>query len=334
MSHIQLTTATPTESSVSAIRAPYELRHLLRSPNLLSASFVNTIPFAGVMHPITTLSIRLGSEDEARRPRDSGWWYAQDLVNLLRSQTSLEVFKLEFYEKWSFTFRNTTTKTVELPSIESVDLHWHASPEVSSPSRDSDILRLFRLISMENVKTFRFKLTPVYTEPNGFDNFEEPSEVALDLKTYLSFFLSQEQRRFPLLEFLHLELRSDNTTANTIHLPTSYIKNIKHLSLRVNVDLAFCKPGDEPDGVVSRLSQLKTVMLRNCDALTPETVRKIVEAIKELGNWETFQLLVVDRCKHISRSSLEDIISPEKLETYSDTARTTQSQALSRSITE
>lgn len=150
-------------------------------------------------------------------------------------------------------------------------------------------------------------------------------EMSLDseLKAHLAFFLSPDTNYFPLLDTFHLKLHLENT-ANTVHLPASFIQNIKHLSLCINVDIAFCDPEDEPDrhaGIPGDLTQLETVTLRYCDAFTTDTVRGIVAAIVELGCWEKFKRLLVDQCNLLSRSSLEDFIEPEKLEVYLD-ART------------
>lgn len=301
-----------TELSLSSRRASYELQPLLCSQALQAVSFENTIPLTGFMHSIAKLSIKLG----ASYFPDEDKWDVRDLVNLLQSQPAVEDFALEFYESRTFEFGHVADDKLELPSLKSLNLHWHASTEFTEFHLDSsnDIPRLFELLDLKNVKTFRFEISAEFKEDFEAElQYERP----LLLQDHLSFFLSPNEGYFQHLESFHLSLYSGSL--KEVRLPTSYIQSIRRLSLQFNIGLTLCELDEEPDGIPGALPQLQTVTLRNCDTFTAVTVQSIVEAIKRGGNWESFRQLLVDQCRYLSWSLLESIVELGKLEVYPNT---------------
>jgi len=291
---------------------------------------VNAIPLAGLMHHITKLSIKLG----ANRISDLDRWDLRDLTTLLRSQSNLEDFALEFYESRTFKSESEDSDElevddglpVELPFLNTLDLHWRTPPGFSAPFLypDHDITRLFKLLDIKNVKTFRFKLSREDYDEDEDHEEDDGSEYSMPflLDDLLNFFLSpDEDGRLPLLESFHLQLFSTLPLGfmPRVRLPPSLIQNIKHLSLHINIDLSLCDLDDDDVNVPGTLPHLQTVTLRNCDKFTVETVESIVETIKRGGNWENFQRLLVDECRYLSRGSLKQVVGPGKLEFYPNT---------------
>ncbi len=145
-------------TELSDRKASYELQSLLRSPTLQSISFVNAIPLAGLMHHITKLSIKLG----ASRISDLDRWDLRDLTTLLRSQSNLEDFALEFYESRTFKSESEDSDEVddglpvELPFLNTLDLYWRTPPGFSAPFLypDHDITRLFKLLDIKKREDF------------------------------------------------------------------------------------------------------------------------------------------------------------------------------------
>jgi len=306
------------ESSYFTRKASYELQPLLCSPALRSASFENTIPLAGLMHSITKLSIAFNQHYFS----DDKKWDVQDLINLLRSQSTIGDFTLEFCESRTFRFENIVGNVlpVELPFLNTLDLHWRSPQGFFAPSLHTshDIPRLFGLLNLKNLKVFRFKLS---REDEDSGDGEEHSMPFL-LDDHLSFFLSSDHGgRFPLLESFHLELFSTLSLAflPNIRLPPSLIQNIKHLSLHINIGLSLCDHNRNYEEVPGALPHLQTLTLRNCDMFTTETVRSIIDAIKRGGNWDDFQWLSVDECRYLSRRSLKKFVESWKFEVYPNT---------------
>ncbi len=265
------------------------------------------------MRHITKLSINL----IASRLSDVDRWDVRDLINLLHSQPALEDFALEFYESLTFKFDNIAASGERLglpsPNLKMFDLHWHASTgRYSSFSHSSnDIPRLFQLLDLKNLATFRFKVSP----EQEMDHLAEADyETPLFLQDHLHFFLSSRGGYFHRLESFHLELYSREL--NEVQLPISYMQNIRHLSLQFNTGLSLSEFVGMPDDIPGGLPRLQTVTIRNCHTFAAETVQGIVEAIKNGGNWESFQLLLVDQCQNLSWSSLEGVVGLEKLEVY------------------
>lgn len=260
---------------------------------------------------LTKLSLKLWSRQYSDHESDT--WDVQDLRDLLHSQSSLEYLALEFEEGSTFNFHNVAGDRLELPSINSLSLHWHATTEYDLHYPSSDVPRLFEELGLENVKAFRFKLSLNFIQiSNPGSDSDTENEMPL-LDEQLAFFLA-DGGRFPLLDSFHLEM--DSTDQDNVCLPTSYIQNIKLLSLQINSAFSMAEGEDDPN-VTPTLPQLERLTLRNCYNFRRATVQTIVDAVKEGGNWANFQKLLVHECPYLSWSSLQDIVEPAKLEVFS-----------------
>jgi len=230
-------------------------------------------------------------------------------------------FSLEFSESRVFHFINIsgTGNKLELPSLKSLELHWHGTTDIFSHYSSSDVPRLFQLLDLKNVKIFNFRLSPHCEEDH---DEERDYEMPLFLQDHLHYFLSPQKGYFPHLESFHLTLYSG--VLKEVHLPLSYIKNIKHLYLSFNIGLSLHehpKFTGAGDGAPGSFAHLQTLTLRNCDRFTFKTMQAIVQAIKGGGIWDSFQWLLVDKCRYLSWSSLQSIVGQGKLEVYPDTRR-------------
>lgn len=268
------------------------------------------------MHSLAKLSLNMTSACYGDDEPDK--WDIQVIVDILYSQPALEELGLEFSE--GSTFDNIVGHKLELPSIRSLSLHWHASTNFGISMRNypvTDVPKLFGLLVVRNVKTFRFKISRETEEDfSGDEDLEY--EKPLLLGEHLKFFLG-DGGHFPLLESFHLELYS--TVLDHVCLPSSFIQNIKHLSLHINTGFSLAEINDGPDCIPGPLPNLQRLTLQNCDTFEPETVEVIVNAVKAGGNWANFQQLLVDECRFLSWSSLQDILGPGKLEVFPNTRR-------------
>ncbi|KLO07056.1 hypothetical protein SCHPADRAFT_932702 [Schizopora paradoxa] len=217
---------------------PYELRNLMQSPHLKSAHFQNTIPPPGMMTSLSKLVLELqihATYDSDDDEDDPDKWAVQNLLDLLRSQPTLEDLTLEFYDTGSLGFNNADDNRLELPCVKTFSLHWHGNTNFDGRInyRSSSIPRLFKLLDLKNVEVFRFRIQSESVEDyaRGTDH-----ELPLLLDNHLKFFLG-DNGYFLNLESFYLKFYSSNE--RFLYLPTSYIRNIKHLSLDINIKLSL-----------------------------------------------------------------------------------------------
>ncbi|KLO07057.1 hypothetical protein SCHPADRAFT_945602 [Schizopora paradoxa] len=267
--------------------SPFELRHLIRSPHLHSAHFRDTIPHPGIILSLSKLSLDI-------REDITGSWDVRDLLDLLRSLPTLEDFALEFYDTGSFNFNSAVNNRLELPSVKSLSLHWRTTRTVDMDKevdyRDSAIPSLLRVLDMKNVKIFRFVL---------YERWEEDTESGLEVEyplhlvDHLELFLG-DNGCFPLLESFYLKFYS--TDECHLHLPASYIQNIKHLSFDFNIALRLweahfdyeIEPRSRPTPC---LPHLQTLTLYNFRSYMHQvgTMGTIVQAVEAGGNKKPFK---------------------------------------------
>lgn len=261
---------------------------------------------------LSKLVLRLqdhATDDLDAEEDDPDEWAVQDLLGLLRSQPTLEDLAMEFYETGSFKFDGADNSVLELPSVKSFSLHWHGNTDIDGVTdyQSSTIPRLLELLDMRNVEVFRFRI-----QRETFEYHEDalPCELPLLLNKHLKFFL-RDNGYFPRLESFYLKFYS--TEKECLHLPASYIQNIKHLSLDINTKLLFEIYTYYISDLPPLLPNLRTLTLRNCDRLD-------ISSIMTIFNAESFQHLVIDDCRYISEpwasAQLRKIAGPGKITVY------------------
>ncbi|KLO06021.1 hypothetical protein SCHPADRAFT_910599 [Schizopora paradoxa] len=279
------------------------------------------MPRPGVMLSLSKLFLNLQTCFTDRMGHALWKWRLKPLLDLLRQLPTLEDLALEFHENSTFIHDDMSstndTLTVTTPSLKTVSLHWHAMTNCDVVYLHTYVPSLFKLLELENVKTFQFIIYS-QEELNDYGGVEE---LPLFLDEHFEFFLG-EHGRFPRLESFHLNFYSKDI--HFFRLPASLLQNIKHLSLNINVSVDLKEHSllieNENDTTFLPLPHLQTLTLINCDDIRIDSVRSIINAVKAGGNWENFQQLVVDDCRYLSQSwvtsKLQDMVGPGKLTVY------------------